>query len=143
MRRTITLLQQVTIADHLRARTKIVDGAVEFEANWTEARIAELVGVAPDQVASVRRRLLGNLRRRKEPTMAELEERISALERRIASTGAVDTFYGPTCGLGGGGGAGRAQGVGTAGGFQMAPSDLRSLGAGDAAAPAAPEEDKT
>lgn len=82
-RRTLTLPQQVAIADALRARSAIVDGAVEFAEGWDDQKIADLCGVEVDQVASVRRRLLGNIHRKREATAEDLARTSAALQKSV------------------------------------------------------------
>lgn len=64
VKRTLTLAQQVAVADALRLHSRTVDGAVEYAEGWDDAKVAEALGIAPEQVASVRRRLLGKLAKR-------------------------------------------------------------------------------
>ena len=85
MRRTLTLVQEVAVADILRARAKVVDGSVEFEDGWSDAKIAELAGVAADQVASVRRRLMGNVNRKRDDDPAAGSARVAAIEAEVAA----------------------------------------------------------
>lgn len=80
-KRTATLKQKLQIVEELKASlTRNDDGTCTYLTHVTDATIATKIGVAPINVASIRRELYGHLAA---PPKTGIRAEIEALRKRI------------------------------------------------------------